>query len=362
MGMCTDFRDIRSLQVCQQIAYIFLPVGSAITTMQMHLMRHLESTGAVRLRRAASSDCTLPVSHSAPLLRQRTNSLQHSTPTGSCNSSLQMHVLSGCPRDFLTPLLPQVMFDYIACLLNIGMRMDEIARQHNIQDLKALDILKQQVCMPRIHAMCYLAAHHMHTGNSRVMEPMATEFLIRFVAHHVRVLAPAQVAYVLGELTDLSSATVSAVMSLCRGRAPHVPGQLDCLSSFLVASLDQMTASVSLMHGRLPLNESDEALQKIAQCASPPPCCRCDARTKTPPFIASYIVILPAASRLFHRVLCSSRPVQASSTADCTCYARAIVVLQGGAHLAESTLRQHSILPLLVGVWARAPDPGACHS
>jgi hypothetical protein len=77
-----------------------------------------------------------------------------------------------------------------------------------------------------------------------------------------------QVAFVLGELTDLSSTTGTAVMALCRGQAPYVPGQLDCLSSFLVASLDQMTASVSLMHGRLPLNESDEALQKIAQCAT----------------------------------------------------------------------------------------------
>ena len=76
-----------------------------------------------------------------------------------------------------------------------------------------------------------------------------------------------QVAFVLGELTDLSNTTGSAVMALCRGHAPHVPGQLDCMSSFLVASLDHMTASVSLMHGRLPLNESDEALQEIAQCA-----------------------------------------------------------------------------------------------
>ena len=76
-----------------------------------------------------------------------------------------------------------------------------------------------------------------------------------------------QVAYVLGELTDLSSTTGSAVMALCRGQAPHVAGQLDCMSSFLVACLDHMTASVSLMHGRLPLSESDEALQEIAQCA-----------------------------------------------------------------------------------------------
>lgn len=74
-----------------------------------------------------------------------------------------------------------------------------------------------------------------------------------------------QVAFVLNELTDLSSTTVSAVMGLCRGLAPSNPGQLESLSSFLVASLDQMSASVSLMHGRLPLNESDEALQEIAR-------------------------------------------------------------------------------------------------
>jgi hypothetical protein len=83
-------------------------------------------------------------------------------------------------------------------------------------------------------------------------------------------LVPVQVAYVLGELTDLSSMAGSAVMSLCRGKAPYVPRQLDYLSSFLVVSLDYMTASVSLMHGRLPLNESDEALQRIAQCAPSP--------------------------------------------------------------------------------------------
>lgn len=72
--------------------------------------------------------------------------LQQSTLTGGyCGSSPQTYLLSGRPRDFLTTLLPQVMFDYVACLLNIGMRMDEIARQHNIKELKALDILKQQV-------------------------------------------------------------------------------------------------------------------------------------------------------------------------------------------------------------------------
>lgn len=79
----------------------------------------------------------------------------------------------------------------------------------------------------------------------------------------------------LGELTDLSSTTGSAVMALCRGQAPHVAGQLDCMSSFLVACLDHMTASVSLMHGRLPLSESDEALQEIAECAAPPRVAHC---------------------------------------------------------------------------------------
>lgn len=103
------------------------------------------------------------------------------------------------------------------------------------------------------------------TAGALMVQWSDTSEYILFVMH-----LPVQVAFVLGELTDLSSTTVSAVMSLCQGQAPYVPGQLDCLSSFLVASLDHMTASVSLMHGRLPLNESDEALQEIAQCASAP--------------------------------------------------------------------------------------------
>jgi hypothetical protein len=77
-----------------------------------------------------------------------------------------------------------------------------------------------------------------------------------------------QVTFVLGELTDLSSTTVSAVMAVGRRQEQPVPGQLDCLSAFLVACLDHMAATVSLMHGRLPLSGSDEALHKISQCVS----------------------------------------------------------------------------------------------
>jgi hypothetical protein len=150
------------LQICQQIAYIFLPVGSAITSMQMQLTQYLETTGAVRPRNASASEVTLPKSETAPLSRETTEILQQINRTGSSSAgSIQTHSISGRPNDFLTTLLPQVMFDYVACLLNIGMSMDEIARQHNIKDLKALNILKQQVRLRSVNASY---THDLHSG------------------------------------------------------------------------------------------------------------------------------------------------------------------------------------------------------
>jgi hypothetical protein len=140
------------LQICQQIAYIFLPVGSAITTMQKHLRLYLEATGAVPPRSACTvSETAPPEAESTSHSREATNILQKCALTGSnSNDSVKRRLLSGRPSDYLTTLLPQVMFDYVACLLNMGMRMDEIARQHNIKELRALDILKQQVCRSSI--------------------------------------------------------------------------------------------------------------------------------------------------------------------------------------------------------------------
>jgi hypothetical protein len=149
------------LQICQQIAYIFLPVGSAITTMQKHLRLYLEATGAVPPRSACTvSETAPPEAESTSHSREATNILQKCALTGSnSNDSVKRRLLSGRPSDYLTTLLPQVMFDYVACLLNMGMRMDEIARQHNIKDLRALDILKQQVRRSINRLPCIYSEH-----------------------------------------------------------------------------------------------------------------------------------------------------------------------------------------------------------
>lgn len=115
--------------------------------MQMSLMSYLQSTGVVRPEASATVSKTCSIPQGTPLSQQATDAIQHSHMAAEQSSkSVAPHLTASPPGDFLTALLPQVMFDYIACLLNIGMKMDQIGHQHNIKDLKAVDILKQQVC------------------------------------------------------------------------------------------------------------------------------------------------------------------------------------------------------------------------
>lgn len=155
------------LQICQQIAYIFLPVGSAITAMQLHLMAYLEASGAPRPRTACGT--APPVPQPAPLSRQATDVLLHSTlASGHSASDTQASWNSAHPSEVVTTLLPQVMFDYVACLLHIGMKMDGIAHHHSIKELKAVDILKQQVrCASH---SCHVSMHmHVAAHSSSLM-------------------------------------------------------------------------------------------------------------------------------------------------------------------------------------------------
>jgi hypothetical protein len=107
------------MQICLQLAYVFVPIGTAVAAMTRHLLEYLRSGPA------------------------------HS---GGSQSGKE-------PGDFLTPLLPKVMFDLISCLVNVGVRMDTVAQLHDVASLRALDVVKQQVQAPHSPMMSG------HSGN-----------------------------------------------------------------------------------------------------------------------------------------------------------------------------------------------------
>lgn len=77
----------------------------------------------------------------------------------------------------------------------------------------------------------------------------------------------------LDELSMVASTIVGATVEFYK---QPVPQELKAsLSEFLIAALDQMAASVSLINGRLPLDSTEEALQEVARCATDCKQCTC---------------------------------------------------------------------------------------
>jgi hypothetical protein len=144
-----------SMQICLQIAYIFMPVASAITTLTEALLSYLSFAGYTRstalarertqARDPSAARSIAPTAVLAPEFLTSAWKAPAAPVDGHSGG-----VFDGKPYEYLTPWLPRVMFDHIACLVSIGVRMDEVAKSHGIDNLRALDVIKHQV--PR--ALC----------------------------------------------------------------------------------------------------------------------------------------------------------------------------------------------------------------
>ena len=73
----------------------------------------------------------------------------------------------------------------------------------------------------------------------------------------------------LGSALDELATLVTVLVGACM-RLQHVQISAEfeqALVATLGAALDHMAASVALINGKLPLNASEEALDKVARCA-----------------------------------------------------------------------------------------------
>ena len=176
-AMCVRLRLVRlrtcplHLQVCLQIAYIWVPVASAITALTEAVYAYLAQVGYAGSAPAAAAaagpalpqklptapgvvgskapdalatarEAVLTPEHLASAWEAAANGTSASAPLPGAEA---LPVFDGKPHDYLTPWLPRAMFDHIACLVSIGVRMDEIAQSHGIERLRALDVIKHQV-------------------------------------------------------------------------------------------------------------------------------------------------------------------------------------------------------------------------
>lgn len=147
------------MQVCHQVALVFFPIGLALTAMQRNLMMYVESAGCHAPRRSQPSQ-HVPA---CPPMGSPAGSVY--TPAHLANAwdasgaDLAVVEFEGRPQEYLTPLLPRVMFDYISSLVSIGMRIDAVEESRGIDCSKALDIIKSQVCS-QTTAVCQLGSTH----------------------------------------------------------------------------------------------------------------------------------------------------------------------------------------------------------
>lgn len=115
-----------------------------MAAMQRNLMMYIELSGCHAPRRSQPNQ-HLPA---CPPMDDPAASVYTSERLADAwNSSGQALVakeFAGRPGEYLTQLLPRTMFDYIASLVSIGMRIDAVAQSHGISCAKALDIIKSQ--------------------------------------------------------------------------------------------------------------------------------------------------------------------------------------------------------------------------
>lgn len=116
-----------------------------MAAMQRNLMLFVESAGCLTPQRSE------PNQHvpACPPLASLTGSVyapEHLADAWNRpGQELVATKFEGRPGEYLTQLLPRVMFDYIASLVCIGMRIDAVAQSHGGSCSKALDIIKSQV-------------------------------------------------------------------------------------------------------------------------------------------------------------------------------------------------------------------------
>jgi hypothetical protein len=140
-----------------------MPVATAISTLTDALFLYLAREGyssAVRAEerekaRLARESQTLIASPpdldnlcSKVLAPEHLASAWESSTGGAATERDACPVFDGQPFEYLTPWLPRAMFDHIACLVSIGVRMDSVAKSHGIENLRALDVIKHQVRSP----------------------------------------------------------------------------------------------------------------------------------------------------------------------------------------------------------------------
>jgi hypothetical protein len=146
----------RGLQICLQIAYIFMPVATAISTLTDSLFSYLAAEGYSSAVRAEEREKARSARESRPLvpappdlgdLSSKVLAPEHlaSAWESSNGERNACGAFDGQPFEYLTPWLPRAMFDHIACLVSIGVRMDAVAKSHGIENLRALDVIKHQV-------------------------------------------------------------------------------------------------------------------------------------------------------------------------------------------------------------------------
>lgn len=138
------------MQICHQIALVFFPIGSAMAAMQRNLMLYVESAGCLAPRRSQPNQ-HVPVCPPLGSLAGSVYTPEHlAVAWNRPGQELVATKFEGRPGEYLTQLLPRVMFDYIASLVSIGMRIDAVAQSHGVSCAKALDIIKSQVhsCLP----------------------------------------------------------------------------------------------------------------------------------------------------------------------------------------------------------------------
>jgi hypothetical protein len=159
-------------QICLQIAYIFVPVASTISSLVETLLTYLSNAGyaCTEMATAPSLPVRVPAAPGGPqseppaaladaaaavlapqhLACAWDASAAASAPLPAAGEDV---TFDGKPYEYLSPWLPRAMFDHIACLVSIGVRMDEVAKSHGIERLRALDVVKHQVCSRSVHML-----------------------------------------------------------------------------------------------------------------------------------------------------------------------------------------------------------------
>ena len=165
-----------------QVSYIFMPVASAITALTDCLLAYLAQAGfrgqagdalpslaTAGATAQAQSKAGRPGNRSMPGAMEEAASAvlvdaelapaweaaASKADAASASADAECNQFAGAPEEYLTPRLPRVMFEHVAALVSMGVKMDAVARAHGIDHLRALDVVKHQVC-PALQLLCFV--------------------------------------------------------------------------------------------------------------------------------------------------------------------------------------------------------------